>query len=92
MAGDMRLTQLARMLNVPLVSLSAQSAPAIVAAKSQAMSTALFEEAAASDDVTSVESALDYLEGRLAFFDDLIPAGAAAAIRTSFAARLKAWE
>lgn len=51
----------------------------------------LFAEAAASDDVMSETSALDYLEGRLAFFGDLLDVPVPNLVRTRFAERMEAW-
>jgi hypothetical protein len=51
----------------------------------------LFLEAVASDDVTSEETALDYLEGRLTFFGDLLDVPVPNTARTRFAERLEAW-
>lgn len=69
-----------------------ESARAAIAAAPDVLANAFFAEAADSDDVTSVESALDYLEGRLAFFVPLIDAQTAAIIRHAFRERLRAWE
>jgi len=51
----------------------------------------LFLEAAASDDVTSVNSALAYLQLRLNYFGELVTASAASEIRRRFAERVAVW-
>lgn len=89
--ADVRLTQVARILEVPVSELTVDAARAAIAARPGDVASALFAEAAASDDVTSVESGRDYLEGRLAFLADLIEPVAAAAIRAAFEERLRAW-
>ena len=61
-----------------------------IAADPGPLASALFEEAAESDDVTSLESARDYLGDRLAFFAGLIEIESTA-IRERFEARLAAW-
>ncbi len=92
MSADMRLVQLARMLAVPLPELTPASARARIAAQPADMADALFREAADSDDVTGNDTALDYLEGRLSFFDELLSPGAAEAVRAAFRERISAWE
>lgn len=92
MTADMRLVQLARMLAVPLADLTPESARALIAARPVEVADALFHEAADSDDVTGNDTALDYLEGRLASFGDLLSPGAAETIRVAFRDRLRAWD
>ena len=92
MAGDVRLVQLARMLGLPPDDLDRARATAAVAGRPGDLAEAIFGEAVDSDDVISTETALDYLEGRLVFFGDLITPEAAAAIRRLFRERLRAWE
>lgn len=90
---DIRLIQLARMLGLdPGAALDDASAASLVRERATALADAIFHEAADSDDVVSAETALDYLEGRLIFFGDLVPAETAAAIRRAFRERLRAWE
>ena len=54
--------------------------------------TSLFAEAAASDDVTSAESAIEYCDDRLASFEGMISGHVAEAIRARFAVLVRAWE
>jgi hypothetical protein len=92
MTADMRLVQLARMLAVPRADLTTESARALIAERPDEVADALFHEAADSDDVTGNGTALDYLEGRLASFGDLVSPGAVEAIGAAFRERIKAWE
>ena len=92
MATDIRLVQLARILGLPGETLTADAARAAIAARPADVASAFFHEAADNDDVISVAAALDYLEGRLAFFGDLIPASGAAPIRESFRTAVESWE
>jgi len=93
MAGNVRLTQLARILDLPASSLTtADEARTAVAARSEDLAGELFVEAANNDDVTSTEAALLYLESRLEDFGDLVSGEAEARIRTEFGRRLAAWE
>lgn len=91
MADDVRLVQLARMLRLPPDELDRAAAAAAIAARPDDLAAAIFQEAADSDDVISTETALDYLEGRLVFFGDLVPPTAAAEVRRCFRERLRAW-
>ncbi len=68
------------------------AARAAIEADPAALADAFFAEAADNDDVTSIKAALDYLEGRLSFFDDLVSAGARAAVDARFRERIAAWE
>jgi hypothetical protein len=54
------------------------------------LASALFEECAQSDDVTSIETARAYLGDRLEFLGDLVEADADA-VREAFEARVAAW-
>ena len=51
----------------------------------------LIGELMASDDVIDRDSALSYLESRLAFFDDLISEALRARLRAAVAPRIEAW-
>ncbi len=84
------LTQLTRIFGRELATTDA--ARAAISAAPAVLADALFAEAADSDDVTSVESALDYLEGRLVFLGPLVEPPAAGEIRDAFRQRLRAWE
>ncbi|MBA4180333.1 MAG: hypothetical protein C0506_07080 [Anaerolinea sp.] len=86
---DPRLVQLARILNTPLES--AEAARVAVSARFEDVAEALVLEAAASDDVTSGQSALEYLEGRLLYLGEILEPAAAARIRDRFRARTASW-
>ncbi len=89
MASDPRLRQLSRIYNRILET--HQDARAAIAADPGVLASALFHEAAASDDVTSVASANDYLDGRLAELDEL--AGEAVPeVRRQFATMVSRWD
>jgi hypothetical protein len=87
---DIRHVQLSRILNLPR-----DSRPAAVEAAARAMPHALaeafFREAVDSDDVTGAESALAYLEDRLAFFGEMLEASADG-VRAAFETRIEAWD
>lgn len=84
-----RLRQLSRLFATPIPDDSA--AAAAISARAAELASAFFLEAADSDDVTSEDSALAYLEGRLAYFGPLVAPEAAATVRAIFAERLRAW-
>lgn len=92
MSADMRVVQLARMLAVPLDSLTLATAASLIERQPGALAEALFREAADSDDVTGIEAALDYLAARLEWFGDLAGPAARTAITRAFRDRLRAWE
>jgi hypothetical protein len=83
-------TQLTRIFGREIASPDA--ARAAITSSPAVLADALFAEAADSDDVTGIESALDYLEGRLAFLGNLVEPAAASEIRDAFRKRLRAWE
>ena len=91
MAGDVRLIQLARILGIPSDSDEA-AVQAAASASPDRLAEALFQEAADSDDVIDSESAVAYMEARLEYLADFIPATARQPIRERFAGRLTAWE
>jgi len=84
------LTQLSRIYGQTLAS--DEEARAAIAGDPATLANALFAEAADSDDVTSIESARDYLEGRIAFLAGSLPGDAVAPLRAAFEERLRAWE
>jgi hypothetical protein len=84
------LTQLTRIFGREIAS--PEAARTAISASPAVLADALFAEAADSDDVTSIPSALDYLEGRLAFLGNLIEPAAASEIRDAVRTRLRAWE
>jgi hypothetical protein len=88
---EVRLIQAARMMGMERDEVTEQSARTAIASDPVTFADELFLEAAASDDVTSEAAALDYLEGRLAFFGDLLDVPVPNTVRTRFAERLEAW-
>lgn len=84
------LTQLRRIYGQAFAS--EDEARAAITAAPGRLADALFAEAADSDDVTSTDAALGYLDGRLAFLGTLVPQAAVDAIRAQFRTRLRAWE
>lgn len=91
MAGDVRLTQLARILGIPSDSDEA-AVKAAASASPGRLAEALFQEAADSDDVIDTESAVAYMEARLEYLSPLLPDDAKGGIRAGFHERIKAWE
>jgi hypothetical protein len=89
---DIRRVQLARILGLPPAALTGRRAGAELAAHPAELAQAFFHEAANNDDVISPETALEYLEGRLAFFAGLIPDATLPTIRALFDEHLTAWE
>lgn len=88
-SDEIRLTQLRRMLAEPFADLG--EAATVIARHPERLAHALVAEAAASDDVSSVESARAYIEERLAALGDTVPAGAADAVRGAVAGALEGW-
>ena len=86
---EIRLTQLRRMLGEAFVDLDA--ARDAIGASPERLATALVAEAAASDDVASVEAARDYIEARLADLA-IVPVAAEGDLRAELAEALAAWE
>ncbi|MEX2159084.1 MAG: hypothetical protein WEB04_06730 [Dehalococcoidia bacterium] len=64
---------------------------AFVAERAESIGHGLVEEAAASDDVTDIESAESYLEDRLQTLSSVIDAEAASRVRAAFRGGTKAW-
>jgi hypothetical protein len=89
MTGEIRLTQLSRILATPIAD--DETARTAINARPGDFASALFHEAADSDDVTSAASALDYLEDRLAYFGPLVLPSAAEVVRAAFIEHIKAW-
>ena len=85
-----RLAQLSRIFETDIAT--DEAARAAIDARPGDFASALFLEAADSDDVTSVETARAYLEDRLGYFGELVDKAAGAAVRLAFEARIKAWE
>lgn len=88
-SDEIRLTQLRRMLAEPFADLG--EASAAIARDPDRLARALVAEAAASDDVSSVESARAYVEARLAALGDAVPPGAVEAVRGAVEASLARW-
>ena len=88
-ADEIRLTQLRRMLAEPFIDLG--EASAAIARDPSRLAQALVAEAAASDDVSSVESARAYIEARLADLGDTVPTEARGGVRTAVEAALAGW-
>ncbi len=88
-SDEIRLTQLRRMLAEPFADLAGASAA--IARDPARLARALVAEAAASDDVSSVESARAYVEARLADLGEAVPAEAADAVRAAAEASLARW-
>ncbi len=86
---EIRLTQLRRMLSEAFVDLGA--ARDAIGASPERLAAALVAEAAASDDVASVEAARDYIEARLADLA-IVPDGATAGLRAHLEEALRAWQ
>jgi len=91
MAADVRLIQVARILGLRPLGLTRDAARDAIAMRAPEMALAFFLEAADSDDVTGAASALDYLEGRIDFFGDLITPAAVAVMQTAFREKLRSW-
>jgi len=89
MASDPRLRQLSRIYDRILET--AADARAAITAGPGVLASALFLEAAASDDVTSIAAANDYLESRLAELA-LFTDAATGEIRRQFGALVARWD
>lgn len=89
MDSTIALRQLQRLLGLPGVDAAAIAAA--IERDPEALAAGLFEEAVASDDVTGLESALDYLDGRLGELAPYLPATAAARVRGAFATHASRW-
>jgi len=88
MMSDSRHRQLSRIYQRTIEH--DDDARAAISADPGMLASALFLEAAESDDVTSIESGRAYFEDRLAFFAGLV-SGQEAALRAAFEARLQSW-
>jgi hypothetical protein len=90
MSGEARYKQLSRIFATPIED--DESARSAISARPGDFASALFLEAVDSDDVTSADSAREYLAGRLAFFEGLVSVDARQTAIHAFDERLKAWE
>ncbi|MGE0599232.1 MAG: hypothetical protein AB7J35_07690 [Dehalococcoidia bacterium] len=86
--SETRHRQLSRIYHCPIES--DDDARAAINGDPGILASALFDEAVASDDVTSIETAKTYLEDRLNFLGN-VTSGAAADIRKLFDERVNAW-
>ena len=91
MPGDVRLTQLARILGLPSDQTNEAAVRAAVSSRPVELGAALFEEAVASDDVMDEASARGYLEARLESLGELVADGAREAVVGEFERRVGAW-
>ena len=86
------LAQLSRLLaEVDLRGASAVEAQAAVQRHLQRLADGLIAEAAASDDVFSRDSALEFLEARLSFFAALIADSDTNQLRQVLREKVEAW-
>lgn len=88
MLTDTRLRQLSRMYSRPLETLD--DARLAIAAEPGVLASELFLEAAASDDVTSIESAREYMEARLRELGELV-GDSVGEVRARFGEKVLAW-
>jgi hypothetical protein len=88
MLTDTRLRQLSRIYSRPLETI--EDARLAIMEDPGVLASELFLEAAASDDVTSVESATAYLEARLTELAELV-GEAASVVRGQFGEKVAAW-
>ncbi len=88
MLTDTRLRQLSRMYSRPLETL--EDARLAIAAEPGVLAYELFLEAAASDDVTSIKGAREYMEARLRELAELV-GDSAAQVRAMFGEKVLAW-
>ncbi len=86
------LTQLSRLLSDPgLRQTDTASVRRKIAASLPALADGLVAEAAASDDVLDHDSALAYLDRRIAFFGDLIGVAERATLWAELIRRIEEW-
>jgi hypothetical protein len=93
MAGDPEaLTQLARLLqNDRLRAATPDEAQAAIDQKMPQLASGLLEEAAASDDVMDKQSALEFVQSRLAYFGTLVRDDQKARLLEDVRGRIEAW-
>jgi hypothetical protein len=63
----------------------------VIAVRGGEFAVALFQEAAASDDVTSAAAAIEYVDDRLKTFDAILDPETASLIRVEFVRLLESW-
>lgn len=86
---EIRLTQLRRMLQEPFADLG--EASEAIASDPWGLAQALVAEAAASDDVSSMESARAYIEARLEALGEAVPVAAVEAVNGAVEEALAGW-
>lgn len=87
--SDSRHRQLSRIYQRPIED--DENARAAINAEPGVLASAIFLEAVESDDVTSADSARQYLNDRLGFFGELVRT-TLSDINASFEERLHAWD
>ena len=87
-----QLVQLSRMLGMPVDELEGQDLAQTIEDSVGTLAEAFFHEAADSDDVTSIDTGMEYLEVRLAYFGEFVRPAAAEAIRARFRELVETWE
>lgn len=85
------LFQVKRMLALDAVPLNDVEAASTIRERMVEFANALFQEAAASDDVTSDASAIDYLNDRLVSFEAMLTAESTNLVRLEFARLVESW-
>ena len=85
------LLQVKRMLALDAVPQSEADAATSINERTVDFANALLQEAAASDDVTSATTALDYLDDRLVSFQNILTAESASLVRLEFARLVDSW-
>ncbi len=88
MLTDTRLRQLSRIYSRPLETI--EDARLAIMEEPGVLASELFLEAAASDDVTSVETATAYLEARLTELAALV-GDSESVVRAQFGEKVAAW-
>ena len=91
-AAGPQLVQLSRMLGVPVEELEQRDLAQTIEDSVGMLAEAFFHEAADSDDVTSIDTGMEYLEVRLAYFGELVRPATAEAIRQRFRELVESWE
>ena len=87
-----QLVQLSRMLGVPVEELEQRDLAQTIEDSVGTLAEAFFHEAADSDDVTSIDTGMEYLEVRLAYFGELVRPATAEEIRARFGELVESWE
>lgn len=85
------LFQVKRMLALDAVPPNDGEAASTIGERTNEFANALFEEAVASDDVTSAAAAIAYLDDRLVSFQAMLSAESAKLVRVEFARLVDSW-